>query len=81
MPVKDSPQEEVKETPKEETPALTPDEAVAIYSKGLQDKLNARYASLAKRLESESNIIIRYELKLSQELLINVYKDLFSEGK
>ena len=47
MPVKDGPQEEVKE---EKT--LTPDEAVAIYSKGLQDKLNARYASLAKRLES-----------------------------
>lgn len=76
MPVKDGPQEEVKE---EKT--FTPDEAVAIYSKGLQDKLNARYASLAKRLESESNIIIRYELKLSQELLINVYRDLFSEGK
>lgn len=76
MPVKDGPEEEVKE---EKT--LTPDEAVAIYSKGLQDKLNARYASLAKRLESESNIIIRYELKLSQELLINVYRDLFSEGK
>lgn len=75
---KDRPQEE-EEVKEEKT--LTPDEAVAIYSKGLQDKLNARYASLAKRLESESNIIIRYELKLSQELLINVYKDLFSEGK
>ena len=79
MPVKDGPQEEVKETPKEEK-TLTPEEAVAMYQKKLQDKLNARYASLAKRLEAESNIIIRYELKLSQELLINVYKDLFSEG-
>ena len=75
MPVKDGPQEKIPE----EKPALTPDEAVAIYRKSLQDKLNTRYASLAKRLEAESNIIIRYELKLSQELLINVYKDLFAE--
>ena len=79
MPVKDGPQEEVKEKiPEEKT--LTPEEAVAMYQKKLQDKLNARYTALAKRLEAESNIIIRYELKLSQELLINVYKDLFSEG-
>ena len=67
--------------PAKKKETVTPEEAVAAYQANLKNKLNAKYASLAKRLESEPNIILRYEIKLSTELLIDIYKDLFPEGK
>ena len=36
-----------------------------------------RYQSIAKRLETETNVINRYELKLSLELILDLYKRIF----
>ena len=50
------------------------------YKEGLMAKVNERYQAITKRLETEPNIIIRYELKVALEELITVYKLLFQEG-
>lgn len=39
-----------------------------------------RYQAIAKRLETETNIINRYELKLSLELILDLYKSIFQEN-
>ena len=49
------------------------------YELKLKNKLNDKYKDIAKRLETEPNIILRYELKLSLELVLQIYKELFEE--
>lgn len=49
------------------------------YKQGLIDKLNAYYDTLVKRLQAEPNIILRYEIKSSLDMLTEVYKLLFKE--
>lgn len=58
--------EEKKEKPVK--PDLT-DKAKAVFEE--------RYQSIAKRLETETNVINRYELKLSLELILDLYKRIF----
>lgn len=50
------------------------------YQNHVKQVLNQRYTSIAERLKAEPNIINRYELKLSLESILQVYKDLFPEG-
>lgn len=63
----------VKQTPEQFDP-------VHEYQNQIKQTLNARYESIVKRLDKETNIINRYELKLSLESILQVYKDLFPEG-
>lgn len=65
MPVKD---EEKKELTVED------------YKTELRAKLNERYSTIVKRLQTETNIILRYELKVSLDELVNVFKVIFPEG-
>jgi len=55
-------------------------EKVMIDKNELISKLNARYMALNERLKTEINIIIRYELKLAIEELMEVYKLLLMEN-
>ena len=79
MPVKKSTNTEtgieppVKQSPETFDPVLE-------YQNQIKQRLNARYESIVKRLDKEPNIINRYELKISLESILQVYKDLFPEG-
>ena len=46
----------------------------------VKEVFNNRYESIVKRLETEPNIINRYELKLSLELILDLYKKIFQEN-
>lgn len=50
------------------------------YKEHVKQVLTNQYQALAKRLETEPNIIFRYEIKLSLESILNIYKSLF-EGE
>ena len=60
---------------KEENVGVDP---IQEFKKAQIAKLDERYKSIVKRLETETNIIIRYELKVSLEELLQVYKLLFN---
>ena len=76
MPV---PEEEIKNVvPEEQANGVDP---VAQYKHELAEKFDTRYKSIIERLKTESNIIIRYELKVALEELLQVYKLLFKEGQ
>ena len=68
---------EKEPTPVQEVPPFDP---VEEYKKRLKEALNQRYTALVKRLDKETNIINRYELKLSLECILEDYKVLFPEG-
>ena len=63
--------------PEKEKPILP---EVIAYENHIKDMLNKRYQSLVKRLETESNIINRYEIKLSLESVLSIYQELFPNG-
>ncbi len=53
---------------------------VTEYENHIKDLFNKRYQALIERLKTESNIILRYELKLSIESILETYKFIFPEG-
>ena len=70
--------DEKKTTPQNTKPTILPE--VTEYENGIKAKLNQRYQQMIKRLETETNIINRYELKISLESLLETYKTLFPNG-
>ena len=49
------------------------------YQTSLKKKLDDRYKNIQSTLLKESNIIIRYELKIQLEELMTIYQLLFKE--
>ncbi len=74
MPVKDFPEE----TPSEKKQPSV--DLVAERNQEIKAKLNERYKALVERLNAEPNVILRYEIKLSLDELMNTYRIIFPEG-
>jgi hypothetical protein len=53
--------------------------ALEDYQTSLKKKLDDRYKNIQSTLLKESNIIIRYELKIQLEELMTIYQLLFKE--